>query len=59
MTKNKIKFTDIQKKLFSFLKQKEFIKFKKKYARNTNDIIKLNKYVHLKLLKKVYKSNII
>ena len=57
--KNKIKFTEIQKKLFNFIKQKEFTKYKKKYARNTDDIIKLNKYVHLKLIKKVYKSVVI
>ncbi len=57
--KKKIRFSEIQKILFNFIKQKEFIKYKKKYAKNTSDIIKLNKYVHLKLLKKVYKSELI
>ncbi len=55
----KIKFTDIQKNLFKLLKKKEFLKYKKIHAKNTNDIIKLNKYVRLKLLEKVYKSTVI
>ena len=54
--KKKIKFIEIQKNLFKVLKSKEFLKYKKIYAKNTNDIIKLNKYVRLKLLEKVYKS---
>ena len=52
---NKIKFTEIQKKLFSFIKRQEFSKYKKIYPKNINDIIKLNDYVHLKILKNVYK----
>jgi 1-deoxy-D-xylulose-5-phosphate reductoisomerase len=54
---NKIKFTDIQKKLFSILKSKEFLKYKKIYPLKIKDIIELNNYVRLKILKKVYKSN--
>ena len=54
---NKIKFIDIQKKLFSILKSEEFLKYKKIYPLKINDIIELNNYVRLKILKKVYKSN--
>ena len=54
--KNKIKYIDIQKKLFAIIKKPEFIKFKKIYPKNTKDIIKLNNYVRLKILKNVYKS---
>ena len=54
--KNKIKFTDIQKNLFKLIKSKEFIKYKKIYPKKINDIIKLNNYVRLKIIKKVYKS---
>ena len=57
--KNKIKFTDIQKNLFKLIKSKEFIKYKKIYPKKINDIIKLNNYVRLKILKKVYKSLVI
>ena len=55
----KIKFTDIQKNLFKLLKKNEFLKYKKIYAKNTKDIIKLNKYVRLKILENVYKSTAI
>jgi len=55
--KKKIKFIEIQKNLFKLLESKEFLKYKKIYPKNTNDIIKLNKYVRLKLLEKVYKSD--
>ena len=54
--KNKIKFTDITKYLIKFLKEKEFLKYKKIQPLNANQLIKLNKYVHLKVLEKVYKS---
>ena len=54
--KNKIKFTDISKYLIKFLKEKEFLKYKKIQPLNANQLIKLNKYVHLKVLEKVYKS---
>ena len=55
--KKKIKFIEIQKILFKLLKSKEFLKYKKIYPKKTNDIIELNKYVRLKLLEKVYKSD--
>ena len=54
--KKQIKFTDIQDKLFLILKSKELLKFKKVYPSNLKEIIELNKYVHLKVLEKVYKS---
>ena len=53
---NKIKFIDIQKKLFSLIKKHEFSKFKKISPRNIKEIIKLNDYVRLKIYKNVYKS---
>ena len=46
---NKIKFTDIQKKLFKLIKKKEFQKFKKKRPINIRDITNLNNYVRLKI----------
>jgi 1-deoxy-D-xylulose-5-phosphate reductoisomerase len=45
----KIKFTDIQKKLFKIIKKKEFQKFKKKLPINIRDITNLNDYVRLKI----------
>ena len=48
----KIKFTDINKKLLKFIKLKEFLKFKKIRPNNINDIIDLNNYVRLKIIKK-------
>jgi len=48
----KIKFNDIQKLLFDFIKKKEFLKFKKKYPNKIKDIIDLNNYVRLKIIKK-------
>ena len=54
--KEKIRFTDIQKKLFNFIKSEEFIKYKKSFPQKLNDIIELNNYVRLKIYKKVYKS---
>ena len=53
----KIKFLDIQKKLFQIIKSNEFLKYKKIYPLKVKDILELNNYVHLKVLKKVYKSN--
>ena len=47
---NKIKFTDIQKKLFEIVNKKEFQKFKKKVPKNINDITNLNNYVRLKII---------
>jgi 1-deoxy-D-xylulose-5-phosphate reductoisomerase len=53
----KIKFTEIQKKLFKLIKLKEFIRYKKIYPSNIKNILELNEYVRLKLKKKVYKTN--
>ena len=47
---NKIKFTDIQKKLFRIINKKKFLKFKKKYPKKIHDIVELNNYVRLKTL---------
>ena len=46
---NKIKFTDIQKKLLKIIKKKEFQKFKSISPKNINDITNLNDYVRLKI----------
>ena len=54
--RNKIKFTDINKYLINLLIKKEFLKYKKIQPINVRQIIDLNKYVHLKVLEKVYKS---
>ena len=54
--KNKIKFIDINKYLLRLLKQKEFLKYKRIQPSNVDQIIKLEKYVHLKVIEKVYKS---
>ena len=50
--KKKISFVDIQKKLFNIIKSREFNKYKKIYPYNSKDIINLNHYVRLKILKK-------
>ncbi len=52
----KIKFIDIQKKLFLVIKSKEFQKYKNIKPKKVDDILKLNNYVRLKLYKNVYKS---
>ena len=52
----KINFIDIQKKLFNLIKSKHFLKYKKIYPKNINDILKLNEYVRLKVFEKVYKA---
>jgi len=54
--KKRIKFTDIQKLLFNILNDDEFSKYKKILPKKLNDIFNLNKYVRLKLIKKVYKT---
>ncbi len=54
--KNVIKFTDIQKKLFKIIKSKEFSKYRYIYPKKVRDIIILNNYVRLNILKNVYKS---
>ncbi len=53
--KEKIGFLNIQEELFKIIRSKEFISYKKKVPNNIDDIINLNNYVRLKLLKKVYK----
>ncbi|MDC3119962.1 1-deoxy-D-xylulose-5-phosphate reductoisomerase [Candidatus Pelagibacter sp.] len=55
--KKRIKFIDIEKKLLHIIKSKVFLKYKNIYPRNTKDIINLNKYVRLKVLENMYKSN--
>ena len=47
---HKIKFTDIQKKLFTIVNQKTFLKFKNKEPKKIKDIVELNKYVRLKTI---------
>jgi len=47
---NKIKFTDIQKKLFNIINKKQFIKYKNKSPKTIRDIVELNNYVRLKTL---------
>ena len=49
---DKIKFTDICKKLFKIIKSKEFLKYKKIYPNNIKNILKLNDYVRFKINKK-------
>jgi 1-deoxy-D-xylulose-5-phosphate reductoisomerase len=46
---NKIKYTDISKKLFYITSLKEFKKFKKIKPKSLNDIIKLTDYVSFKM----------
>ncbi len=53
--KEKIGFSNIQKELFKIIQSKEFVSYKKKAPNNLKDILNLNNYVRLKLLKKVYK----
>ena len=52
----KIGFSNIQKELFKIVQSKEFVSYKKKVPNKIEDILNLNNYVRLKLLKKVYKS---
>ncbi len=54
--KNKISFTDIQKIFLKMVHSNDIVKFKKINSNKIKDIINLNKYVRLKILKKVYKS---
>jgi 1-deoxy-D-xylulose-5-phosphate reductoisomerase len=48
---DKIKFTDIQKKLFKIINQKKFLKYRKIYPKKIKDIVDLNNYVRLKTVK--------
>ena len=55
--KKRIRFIDIEKKLLQIIKSKIFVKYKKIYPSNIKDIINLNKYVRLKVLENMYKSD--
>ena len=46
---NKIKYTDINKKLLKFLNKKEFIKLRQIQPNMIDEIIKLSHYVRLKI----------
>ncbi len=48
---NRIRFVDIQKKLFKIINKKKFLKLKNKYPKKIQDIVDLNNYVRLKTLK--------
>ena len=47
---NKIKFIDIQKKLFNIINKKQFTNYKNKSPKTIRDIVELNNYVRLKTL---------
>ena len=47
--KNRIKYTDISKKLIKFLNKKEFLKLKRCHPNMIDEIINLNNYVRLKI----------
>ena len=47
--KGDIKYNEISLKLLNFVKNKKFIKFKKKIPKNISEIINLDNYVRLKL----------
>ena len=47
--KNKIKFTDISKKLLIINKNPKFTQYKKIQPKNINDILKLNKYLRVNI----------
>jgi 1-deoxy-D-xylulose-5-phosphate reductoisomerase len=48
--KNKIRFVDIQKKLFKIINKKKFLKFKNMHPNKIQDIVELSNYVRLKTL---------
>ena len=52
----KINFTEIQKYLFTIIKSTQFKKYKLKKPKNVREIIDLNKIVHSKISKIVYKK---
>ena len=54
--KKKILFIDIYNEMMKFIKRKEFSKYKNIKPKNIREIIKLNNYVRLKIIKKVYTS---
>ena len=47
---NKIRFVDIQKKLFKIINEKKFLKFKNMHPNKIQDIVELSNYVRLKTL---------
>ena len=47
---HKIKYTEIQSRLFKFLKKKKILNLKKYKPQNVSEIVKLNKYVRLKII---------
>ena len=47
--KNKIKFTDISKKLLQIINSKEFSKYKQISPQKVSQILELNNYVRLKI----------
>jgi 1-deoxy-D-xylulose 5-phosphate reductoisomerase len=47
--KNRIKYTDISKKLIKFLNKKEFLKLKRRHPNMIDEIVNLNNYVRLKI----------
>jgi 1-deoxy-D-xylulose-5-phosphate reductoisomerase len=49
---DKIKFNDIYKMLIKIITLKEFTKLKKKYPHSIKEILDLNNYVRLKIIKK-------
>jgi 1-deoxy-D-xylulose-5-phosphate reductoisomerase len=49
---DKIKFNDIYKKLIKLITLKEFNKLKTKYPNSVKEILDLNSYVRLKIIKK-------
>ena len=51
----KIKFLDISKLMFKFICSKEFLKYKNISPKTVKDIVELNNYVRLNILKNVYK----
>jgi 1-deoxy-D-xylulose-5-phosphate reductoisomerase len=51
-----IKFLDIQKYLFIILNDKKFKKLKKIKPKNVREIIDLDKYLHTKIMKLIYKQ---
>jgi 1-deoxy-D-xylulose-5-phosphate reductoisomerase len=51
-----IKFLDIQKYLLIILNDKKFKKLKKIKPKNVREIIDLDKYLHTKIMKLIYKQ---
>ena len=47
--KKKIKYSEIAQKLLKFISSKEFFKYKKKLPNSISEIVKLDRYVRLKI----------